>query len=132
MRLGRFAAAWSGGLVFFFGTLYVVAAQRMLAFAELTDLTPTAMTDVRVMYGAFELGPGIFCLASLWRRVWLEPALALATITFGCVAAVRLLGIWLDGTTNAYHLLAVTIEVATFALAGIAWRGLARASHRLA
>ena len=35
MRLGRVAAAWSGGLLLLFGLLYVVAARQMLALAEL-------------------------------------------------------------------------------------------------
>lgn len=127
MRLAKFAAAWCGGLVAFFGALYVVATERMLAYAELTNLSPTALTDARVMYGAFQLAPGLFCLASLKREAWLEPALGLATITFACVPAVRMLGIALDGTANAYHLSALVIELATCALAGIAWRGLRRA-----
>jgi hypothetical protein len=128
MRLARFTAAWCGGLIGFFGALYVLASQRMLAYAELTSLSPTALTDLRVMYGALEIAPGLFCLASLRRESWLEPALGLATITFGCVPAVRLLGIAIDGTANTYHLTALAIEVATFALAAVAWRGLRRSA----
>jgi hypothetical protein len=127
MRLARIAAAWCGGLISFFGVLYVVASERMLAFAELTNLSPTALTDLRVMYGGLEIAPGLFCLASLKREEWLEPALGLATITFACVPAVRILGMALDGTANQYHLTAVVIELGTCALAGLAWRGLRRA-----
>lgn len=127
MRLAKFAAAWCGGLLAFFGVLYVVATERMLALAELTNLSPTGLTDVRVMYGALQLAPGIFCLASCWRDTWLEPALGLATITFAFVPAVRILGIALDGTANQYHLVALCIEVATCVFAGLAWRGLRRA-----
>lgn len=126
MRLARFAAAWCGGLLALFGVLYVVASERMLALAELTNLSPTALTDLRVMYGALEIAPGLFCLASLKRDAWLEPALALGTFTFGWVAAVRIFGIALDGTANQYHLVAVSIELATCAFAGFAWRGLGR------
>jgi len=123
MRLGRVAAAWSGGLLLLFGLLYVVAARQMLALAELEQLSPTALTDLRVMYGALEIGPGLFCLASLGRTRWLEPALALAAITFACIAGVRLLGIALDGTANQYHLTAIAIEIGTCAFASLAWRG---------
>jgi uncharacterized protein DUF4345 len=128
MRLGRVATAWSGGLLVLFGLLYVVASERMLALAELVRVSPTALTDLRVMYGALEIGPGLFCLAALWRRSWLEPALALAAIMFGCIAAVRLLGISLEGTANQYHLTAIAIEIATCAFAAIAWRGVASAA----
>ena len=127
MRMGRLAAAWSGGLLCLFGLLYVVAAERMLGLAELEHLSPTALTDLRVMYGALELGPGLFCLASLRRTAWLEPALALAAITFACIAAVRLLGISLDGTANQYHLTAIAIELATCAFASLAWRAVSSA-----
>ena len=127
MRLAKFAAAWCGGLILFFGVLYVVAAERMLALAEITGLSPTGLTDVRVMYGALQIAPGLFCLASLKRQEWLEPALGLATLTFACIPAVRILGIALEGTANQYHLTALGIELATCALAAIAWRGLHRA-----
>lgn len=120
--MGRIAAAWSGGLLLLFGLLYVVAAERMLSLAELEHLSPTALTDLRVMYGALEIGPGLFCLVSLRRSEWLEPALALAAITFACIAAVRMLGISLDGTANQYHLTAIAIEIGTCAFAGVAWR----------
>jgi hypothetical protein len=124
MKLARFAVIWCGGLLTFFGALYVLVSQRMLALAELAPLTPTALTDLRVMYGALEIAPGLFCLASLRRAQWLEPALAVATFTFACVPAVRLLGIALDGTANQYHLTALAIELPTFALAATAWRRL--------
>ena len=127
MRLARFAAAWCGGLIGLFGVLYVVATQRMLGYAELTGLTPTALTDLRVMYGALQIAPGLFCLASLWRPAWLEPALGLATLTFGFIPAIRILGIALDGSASQYHLTALVIELATCALAATAWRGLRRA-----
>ena len=68
MSLARIAVAWSGGLISFFGVLYLVNTVRMLAFSELTGLSPTALTDARVMYGAFEFGAGIFSLRWWSRR----------------------------------------------------------------
>lgn len=130
MRLAKFAAAWCGGLILFFGVLYVIATERMLALAEITNLTPTALTDLRVMYGALQIAPGLFCLASLKRDTWLEPAVALGAITFACIAAIRILGIALEGTANQYHLMALGIELGTCAFAGFAWRGLRREGER--
>jgi len=127
MVLARLAALWSGGLLLLFGLLYVVAARRMLALAELEQLTPTALADLRVMYGALEIAPGLVILASLWRRAWLESALALATIMFACIAAVRAFGIALDGAANQYHLTAIAIELATCAFAAVGWRTMPRA-----
>ena len=127
MKLARFAAAWCGGLLTLFGVLYLVATSRMFGYAELTQLTPTALTDLRVMYGALQIAPGLFCLAGVWRDEWLEPAVGLGTLTFAFVPAVRLLGIALDGTANQYHLTAIVIEIGTFALSAVAWRGLRRA-----
>ncbi len=126
MRLARFAAAWCGGLLAVFGALYVLATQRMLALAGLSDLAPTPLTDLRVMYGALQLAPGLFCLASFRRDDWLEPALGLATLTFAWVAALRVLGIALDGSASTYHVSALCIEIPTSALAAVAWRGLRR------
>lgn len=126
MRLAKIAVAWCGGLISFWGILYVVATARLLAFSELTALSPTALTDARVMYGAFQLGPGLFMLAALKRTEWLEPALALATIMFVVVPATRMLGMVFDGAANSFHLLALFIELGTCALAWIAWRRLRR------
>jgi hypothetical protein len=50
----------------------------------------------------------------------------ISTITFACIPAVRILGIALEGTANQYHLTALCIELATCALAAVAWRGLRR------
>jgi hypothetical protein len=118
MTLAKAAVAWSGGLISFWGVLYVVATVRLLVFSELTALSPTAHTDVRVMYGAFQLAPGIFMLASLKREEWLEPALALATIMFVCVPAVRVFGMVSDGAANFFHFLALFIELGTCAWPG--------------
>ena len=126
MRLARFAVAWSGAVMVFFGALYLVATERMLALSELTNLSPTGLTDLRVMYGALELAPGCFCLASLKRGRWLEPALGLATITSACIAAVRILGFALEGTANEFHLGALSLELPTCALSGFAWWRLLR------
>ena len=129
MRLAKFAAAWCGGILALFGALYVLFGVRMLGLAELTSPTPTALTDLRVMYGALQLAPGFFMLASLHRASWLEPALGLATFTFAFIPAIRILGIALEGTANQYHLTALAIELGTFALAAVAWRGLRSASR---
>jgi hypothetical protein len=124
MRLARIAVAWCGGILAFFGALYFVATERMLGYAEIVNPAPTALTDLRVMYVALQVAPGLFCLASLRKKEWLEPALALATLTFALIPAVRLLGMLREGTFNTYHLTAIAIEIATCAFAAIAWRGL--------
>ncbi len=123
MRLGKIAVAWCGGLLALFGVLYLVSTQQMLGYAEITNPTPTALTDLRVMYGGLQVALGIFILASLRRDSWLEPALGLAAITFACVPAVRLLGMAREGTFNEYHVSALVIEIATLAFASFAWRG---------
>jgi len=126
MRLARIAVGWSGALLVLFGALYVVAAERMLALAELTSLSPTALTDARVMYGALEIAPGLIMLASLGRRDWLEPAVVLAMTVFAFVAGVRVFGVLREGAANQYHLTALCIEIPTSAFAWVAWRGLLR------
>jgi hypothetical protein len=124
VRLAKIAVAWSGGLVSFWGIFYVVATVRLLEFSELTGLSPTALTDARVMYGAFQLGPGIFMLAALKRDEWLDPALALAIIMFVCVPAVRVFGMVFDGATSSLHVSSLIIELGTCTLAWVARRRL--------
>jgi len=124
MRLAKFAVAWCGGLIAFFGVLYLVAARPMLSYAEIVDPPASALTDLRVMYAALQIAPGVFCLAALRRERWLEPALFLCALTFTLIPAVRLLGMALEGSVNQYHVTAIAIEIATGAFAWFAWRGL--------
>jgi hypothetical protein len=76
------------------------------------------------MYGAFQLGPGIFMLAALKRDEWLEPALALAIIMFVCVSSVRVFGMVFDRATSSLHVSSLIIELGTCTLAWVAWRRL--------
>ena len=46
MRLARIAVAWCGGILAFFGALYLVATERMLGYAEIVNPPPTALTDL--------------------------------------------------------------------------------------
>ena len=117
MRLAKIALAWAGTLLVGFGLAYVVAPVPLFATAELRDLPPTALTDLRVMYGALQIVPGAFFLAAIFVRRWLEPAVVVCAATFGALAALRSFGIAVDGTANQYHGLALVFEIPTFALA---------------
>ena len=124
MRLAKWAAGLCGALLAFFGLLYVLFPERMLGYAELVNLPPSSLTDLRVMYGALQVAPGLFMLASVRRTRWLEPALALGALSFAWIAALRLFGMAHDGSANQYHLTAIAIEIPTCAFAAFAWRGL--------
>jgi ABC-type uncharacterized transport system permease subunit len=78
------------------------------------------------MYEALQIVPGAFFLMARFKPNYLEPAVCLAAALFGGIALLRIFGIAVDGTANAYHLAALAFEIPTTAFASFAASRLAR------
>lgn len=81
-------------------------------------LAPDGVTSVRVDYGGFHLGLGLFALLGAVKTSFLKPALVAGSITMTLVVLVRCFGMMVDGVTDA-QIAIVSIEVIPFALAVI-------------
>ena len=86
---------------------------------------PNAVTEIRAFYGGLELALGVFFLLAMRRPTWLVPGLMAQALTLGAVAATRLVGIALGGTTEVMLAFAAA-EAAGCALAIVALNRLGR------
>ena len=53
-----------------FGCAYALRPTRMAALTELTLPSPTARADFIATYGGFQIGFGVFLLASAGKASW--------------------------------------------------------------
>ena len=79
-------------------------------------LAPDGVTSVRVDYGGFHLGLGLFALLGALNTTYLKPGLVAGAITMTLVVLVRCAGMIIDGVTDA-QIAIVSVEVIPFALA---------------
>ena len=79
-------------------------------------LAPDGVTSVRVDYGGFHLGLGLFALLGAINTSFLKPGLVAGAITMTLVVAVRSIGMTVDGVTDA-QIAIISVEVIPFALA---------------
>jgi len=94
--------------------------------AGLVARTPTAMTEVRAMYGGLQIAIGGLALAALLRpRLAAGVLLTLAFLTGG-LGTTRALGAIVDGAWSAYTLGALGFEFVACALAVAASKKQAR------
>ena len=125
MKLSSFVLGWAALLGVSFGLAYAAVPAPLLAWIGLTDLPPVALTDLRVTYGVGLTVPGLFFGLALTRPAWREPAvLGVAAMYLG-LAALRSLGLVLDGSASTYHFAALAFEIPTGVLAVLASKRLA-------
>lgn len=72
---------------------FLAAPAPLASLVGVTLDGPTADNDVRAVYGGTALGLTLFLAASVRRRDWYAPALAVVTLTLGSMALARLLSI---------------------------------------
>jgi hypothetical protein len=79
--------------------------------AGVTATSPTALTELRAMYGGLQSAIGALALLATVRTHLERPALVmLATLLLG-LASARLLGLVLDGSWSAYTAMGLTFEI---------------------
>ncbi len=113
------------------GLAFLLAPASMAAQVDLLAGSPTALTDIRAIYGGLELGLACY-LGLLLRRSERDPAqleLGLRAAIFALMgmALARLLGVALDGPQRAITWLLWSGELVGALLCGIGLRALARA-----
>jgi hypothetical protein len=119
MALDRTIVSIAGPLSIISGLACAVAPDTLLGMAGVSA-TPSGLTDLRAIYGGFQIGLGAFLL---WCRS--DPArtaagLLVLGLVVGCVGALRVLGLLVDGEPNAFHAVNLAFEVGTAALVAFA------------
>ena len=79
--------------------------------AGLTATTPTALTELRAMYGGLQSAIGALALLATVRRDLERPALVMLGSLLPGLAAARLLGLVLDGSWSSYTVMGLAFEI---------------------
>lgn len=91
-----------------------------------------ALSDVRVMYGMFPIGIGLFLLAALFGKFSRIAALWLCLLTLGMAALGRLLGLVLDHGDQHFTFMCLALEApAAILTALVLWNERRRAGTPL-
>jgi hypothetical protein len=81
------------------------------ALAGVVATTPTAMTELRAMYGGLQSAIGTLALLATIRPHLERPALTMLAALLPGLAAARLLGLVLDGSWSSYTAMGLAFEI---------------------
>ena len=104
--LATMAIAWLP-----YGLYCFIDPSALRALAGVVATTPTAMTELRAMYGGLQSAIGALALLATVRPHLERAALTmLATVLLG-LAAARLVGLVLDASWSSYTAMGLTFEI---------------------
>lgn len=102
-----------GGLGFLaFGLAMSVAPQATMASIGFVVPSGLPTTEVRAFYGGLELALAALLLVAIVKPHYRRSGLLLGLVCYGAVAAVRALGMLVDGTGGTFLWSALAIEAA--------------------
>jgi hypothetical protein len=95
--LGLSVLVWLG-----YGAYCFFVPETLTEAAGLVASTPTALTEIRAMYGGLQMALGVIALLGLLREDLVRPALfSLATVATG-LFSTRLIGAVIDSAFSEY------------------------------
>ncbi len=100
-----------------FGLAFTLKPLEMAQVLDISLFTPTARTDFRAIYGGLEVGLGLFLLTCAFRRHLVGPGLQAGAWAFAGLAAVRFVGLTLEGFGQP---LMIVLLIAETVAAGLA------------
>lgn len=123
MTFSRLVLAVTGTVFMAYGIAFLAVPALMAAGAGIALPVPTAVTDVRAVYGGLQLGLG--CLLICWSR---RPSLTTAGLyaivaTLGGITLARALGIVVDRSAETANLIVLAFEATgpLCALVALVW-----------
>jgi Domain of unknown function (DUF4345) len=100
MSLGRISLSLSASVFGAFGLAFLSSPTTMAGRVDITLPTPTAIIDCQAIYGGLEIGLAVFFAYCAAVNRWLHPALLVQTLSLGCSALGRLVGILQAGSAQ--------------------------------
>jgi len=94
-----------------YGLYCFLDPNALRALAGVTATSPTAMTELRAMYGGLQSAIGALSLTATVRHHLERPALIMLASLLPGLAAARLLGLLLDGSWSSYTAMGLTFEI---------------------
>ena len=110
MSLARAFLDVTGFLNVFFGLVYLVDPARLTEPAGLRALDPTALTDIRAIYGGLQLGWGVFQIWCARAPRHYEAGLVCTAVMCAGLAGCRWIGVGLAGGVSWVDQRALWIE----------------------
>ncbi len=103
---------WLLGIGFLgFGAWALGAPHSFSEFVQFSLNSNLAVTEMRAFYGGLELGLGSFFILGALRPDLTKAALTAGAITMTTVAAGRLFGMFVDGSTGTLLLSVLGVEI---------------------
>jgi hypothetical protein len=99
-----------------FGVAFVVSPAEMAGVVGLVAETPSALTEVRAMYGGLEIALGMVLLTLLRGATAQVIGLRVAAFAFGGLALGRLTGLVVDGFWQPFTWLLMAVEILSASL----------------
>lgn len=131
-RTSQTAPRWARAIVLLnalvfvdFGLAFLAKPRALARLLEIELSSPTALADLRAMYGGLALAVGALLFAG-WRRAeWLAPSLWLVIATSGGLALGRLYSVLASGMPSSVIFGFLASELGSLAWAIVAYRTLA-------
>lgn len=120
MVWARLYLALSGLLLAVYGIACLLNPQLVAQLTGLIIATPTALTEVRAMYGGLELALGVYFLCTAALAETTRQGLFCLLLCLGGLALARAVGMLIDGGDNGYNAGALAYEAISAILALIA------------
>lgn len=106
-----------------FGVGFLFAPARFAALVGLRMDSTTAISDVRAVYGGFEIGMALLLIWCMLDPGRTRLGLGVTALVFGAVAASRLIGVLADRPVTSLTLKILAVEAGTALIAAaLAWR----------
>jgi len=128
MSLARVVLALNAAFVLLSGFACVIAPASLAQQAGLSVI-PSALTEIRAIYGGLTIGMGCFLIWCLRHRELTFAGLLLVAFGVGGAGMARILGMLIDREPTAFHLMNLAIEVATVAVVAVALSRHRRLAH---
>ena len=94
-----------------YGIACLINPEMLSGLAGVNMTSPTAITEIRAMYGGVQSAVGVICLFGLLKESMMRPALAMLSFVFAGVAAARVFGLVIDSSGSAYTYGAICFEI---------------------
>jgi hypothetical protein len=131
-RISQAAPLWTRAIVLLnalvfvdFGLAFFAKPQALARLLEIELSSPTALADLRAMYGGLALAVGALLCAGSRRAEWLVPSLWLVIATSGGLALGRLYSVLASGVPSGMIFGFLASELGSLLWAILAYRALA-------
>ena len=116
---------WINAAVFLaFGAAFLAAPAQLAGWLDVELGSPSALADVRAMYGGLSLACGLLFVFGLRRESWFMPSLFLVMTTSAGLALGRSYSMLVSGVPGPLVLALLATEVGSFAWALLGYRAL--------